>query len=103
MSGKNWWEWVFVGTLAVLPVIRPSHEVQGRGLQAPCSARSGRWSGCPTCWATSAATQPNGRCAWRICCAMRHYAIECGDTAFSAAFQRLLLRVIAYQTTPVTS
>src|SRR5260370_24222063 len=24
VSGKNWWEWVFVGTLAVLHVIRPS-------------------------------------------------------------------------------
>ena len=24
VNGKNWWEWVFVGTLAVLHVIRPS-------------------------------------------------------------------------------
>ena len=24
VSGKNWWEWVFIGTLAVLHVIRPS-------------------------------------------------------------------------------
>ena len=24
VSGKTWWEWVFVGTLAVLHVIRPS-------------------------------------------------------------------------------
>ena len=24
VSGKNWWEWVFIGTLAVLHIIRPS-------------------------------------------------------------------------------
>src|ERR1035438_9111218 len=24
VKGKNWWEWVFVGTLAVLHVIQPS-------------------------------------------------------------------------------
>jgi hypothetical protein len=24
VKGKNWWEWVFIGTLAVLHVINPS-------------------------------------------------------------------------------
>ena len=24
VKGKNWWEWVFVGTLAVLHIIQPS-------------------------------------------------------------------------------
>ena len=24
VKGKNWWEWVFIGTLAVLHVIQPS-------------------------------------------------------------------------------
>jgi hypothetical protein len=24
VSRKNWWEWVFIGSLAVLHVIRPS-------------------------------------------------------------------------------
>ena len=24
VSGTNWWEWVFIGSLAVLHVIRPS-------------------------------------------------------------------------------
>jgi hypothetical protein len=24
VTGKTWWEWVFVGTLAVLHIIRPS-------------------------------------------------------------------------------
>ena len=37
----------------------------------------------------------DGRCAWRTCCATRQYAIECGDTAFSAPFRWLLLRAIA--------
>jgi transposase len=37
------------------------------------------------------ATPSNGRCAWRDAT----YAIECGDTAFSAALKRLLLRAIA--------
>ena len=43
VSGKNWWEWVFVGTLAVLHVIRP---VGARPSFRRCLARSGRWSGC---------------------------------------------------------
>ena len=43
---------------------------QGRGA-GRCSAPFSRWSGSPTCWAASAAMGWNGRCAWRICCAMR--------------------------------
>jgi alkylhydroperoxidase family enzyme len=38
MSGKNWREWVLIGTLAALDVIRPS-----RGsavVQAPCDSRA---------------------------------------------------------------
>ena len=67
---------------------------QGRGAGA-VRCHSGRRSGCPTCWAASAAT----RCEWQVCLAHllrdARYAIECGDTAFSVAFKRLLLRAIA--------
>ena len=69
VSGKNWWEWVFIGTLAVLHVIRPS---RGKAVVQALSARSGRWSGCLICWAANGATPSNGKSAWRICCAMRH-------------------------------
>jgi len=29
VTGKTWWEWVFVGTLAVLHIIRPSRSLGG--------------------------------------------------------------------------
>ena len=70
VKGKNWWEWVFIGTLAVLHVIQPS---RGKAVvQALFGAIRPPRSGCPTCWAASAAMASCGRCAWRICCAMRN-------------------------------
>ena len=93
VSGKTWWEWVFIGTLAVLHVIRPS---RGKAVVTRrCSGPFSRWSGSPICWAASAAT----RVQWQVCLAHllrdARYAVECGDTAFSAPFKRLLLRAIA--------
>ena len=37
----------------------------------------------------------NGRCASHTLLRDAKYAIECGDTAFSAPFRKLLLRAIA--------
>jgi transposase len=92
VSGKNWWEWVFVGTLAVLHVIRPS-----RG-KAVVQTLFGAVQ--PMVWVSDMLGSQRGHAVeWQVCLAhlLRDatYAIECGDTAFSAAFKRLLLRAIA--------
>jgi transposase len=92
VSGKNWWEWVFIGTLAVLHVIRPS-----RG-KAVVQALFGDIR--PMVWVSDMLGSQRGHAVeWQVCLAhlLRDatYAIECGDTAFSAAFKRLLLRAIA--------
>ena len=92
MSGKNGWEWVFIGTLAVLHVIRPS-----RG-KAVVQALFGEIR--PMVWVSDMPGSQRGHAVeWQVCLAHllcdATYAIECGDTAFSAAFKRLLLRAIA--------
>jgi len=92
VSGKNWWEWVFIGTLAVLHVIRPS-----RG-KVVVQALFGEIR--PMVWVSDMLGSQRGHAVeWQVCLAhlLRDatYAIECGDTAFSAPFKRLLLRAIA--------
>jgi len=92
VSGKTWWEWVFVGTLAVLHVIRPS-----RG-KAVVQDLFGAVE--PLVWVSDMLGSQRGHGAqWQVCLAHllrdARYAVECGDTAFSAAFKRLLLRAIA--------
>ncbi len=92
VSGKNWWEWVFIGTRAALHVIRPSRA------KAVVQALFGEIR--PMVWVSDMLGSQRGHAAeWQVCLAhlLRDatYAIECGDTAFSAAFKRLLLRAIA--------
>jgi transposase len=92
VTGKNWWEWVFVTTLAVLHVIKPS-----RG-KAVVTALFGAIR--PEVWVSDMLGSQRGHgVAWQVCLAhlLRDaaYAIECGDTAFSAPFRLLLLRAIA--------
>jgi transposase len=92
VSGKTWWEWVFVSTLAVLHVIRPS-----RG-KAVVQAVFGDIR--PSVWVSDMLGSQRGHAVeWQVCLAhlLRDatYAIQCGDTAFSAPFKRLLLRAIA--------
>jgi transposase len=92
VTGTTWWEWVFVGTLAVLHVIRPS-----RG-KAVVRALFGAIQ--PAVWVSDMLGSQRGHGSeWQVCLAHllrdARYAIECGDTAFSAAFKRLLLRAIA--------
>ena len=92
VSGKTWWEWVFVGTLAVLHIIRPS-----RG-KAVVQDLFGAIQ--PLVWVSDMLGSQRGHGAqWQVCLAHllrdARYAVECGDTAFSAAFKRLLLRAIA--------
>jgi hypothetical protein len=83
---------VFIGTLAVLHVIRP-----GRG-KAVVQALFGEIR--PMVWVSDMPGSQRGHAVeWQVCLAHllcdATYAIECGDTAFSAAFKRLLLRAIA--------
>jgi transposase len=92
VSGKTWWEWVFVGTLAVLHIIRPS-----RG-KAVVQDLLGAIQ--PMVWVSDMLGSQRGHAVeWQVCLAHllrdARYAIECGDTSFSAAFKRLLLRAIA--------
>ena len=92
VSGKTWWEWVFVGTLAVLHVIRPS---RGKAVVAEVFGATQ-----PMVWVSDMLGSQRGRAVqWQVCLAHllrdARYGVECGDTAFSAAFYRLLLRAIA--------
>jgi len=92
VCGRNWWEWVFVGTLAVLHVIRPS---RGKAVVAEVFGAIR-----PMVWVSDMLGSQRGHAAqWQVCLAHllrdARYAVECGDTAFSAAFRRLLLRAIA--------
>jgi len=91
VKGKTWWEWVFVGTLAVLHVIKPS-----RG-KAVVSALFGEIR--PEVWVSDMLGSQRGHgVLWQVCLAHllrdAKFAIECGDTAFSAPFRRLLQRAI---------
>jgi transposase len=92
VNGTNWWEWVFIGTLAVLHVIRPS-----RG-KAVVQSLFGEIR--PAVWVSDMLGSQRGHAAeWQVCLAHllrdAKYAVECGDIAFSAPFRRLLLRAIA--------
>jgi transposase len=92
VQGRTWWEWVFVGTLAVLHLIRPS---RGKAVvQALFGAHR------PGVWVSDMLGSQRGHGAeWQVCLAHllrdARYAVECGDTIFSTAFKRLLLRAIA--------
>ena len=89
---KNWWEWVFVTTVAVLHVIKPSRR------KAVVTALFGEIR--PEVWVPDMLGSQKGHgVEWQVCLAHllrdAKYAIECGDTAFSAPFRKLLLRAIA--------
>jgi transposase len=82
----------FIGTLAVLHVIKPS-----RG-KAVVTALFGEIR--PLVWVSDMLGSQKGHSIqWQVCLAHllrdAKYAIECGDTAFSAPFRWLLLRAMA--------
>jgi transposase len=68
VSRKNWWEWVFIGSLAVLHVIRPS-----RG-KAVVQARFGEIR--PMVWVSDMLGSQRGHAVeWQVClarCDIRH-------------------------------
>lgn len=92
VNGKNWWEWVFVTSIAVLHLIKPS-----RG-KAVVTALFGEIR--PEVWVSDMLGSQRGHAVlWQVCLAHllrdAKYAIDDGDTAFSAPFRRLLLRAVA--------
>ena len=92
VCGKNWWEWVFVSTLAVLHVIRPS---RGKAVVRDLFGAIQ-----PMVWVSDMLGSQRGHAVeWQVCLAHllrdARYAVECGDVAFSVAFKRLLRRTIA--------
>jgi transposase len=92
VKGKNWWEWVFVATIAVLHVIKPS---RGKAV-VTALFREIR----PEVWVSDMLGSQRGHgVLWQVCLAHllrdAKYAIEDGDTSFSAPFRRLLLRAVA--------
>jgi transposase len=92
VNRANWWEWVFVTTVAVLHLIKPS-----RG-KAVVRALFGEIR--PEVWVSDMLGSQKGHgIEWQACLAHllrdAKYAIECGDTAFSAPFRQLLLRAVA--------
>jgi transposase len=92
VSGKTWWEWVFISTLAVLHIIRPS---RGKAVVVDLFGAIQ-----PMVWVSDMLGSQRGHAVqWQVCLAHllrdARYAVECGDTAFSAPFKRLLLRAVA--------
>lgn len=89
---KTWWEWVFVTTIAVLHIIRPSRSAE------VVRALFGELR--PRVWVSDSLGSQRGHAdLWQVCLAHllrdAQYAIDCGDAGFAAAFKRLLLRAIA--------
>jgi len=92
VAGKTCWEWVFVTTVCVLHLIRPS-----RGA-AVVRALFGAQR--PRVWVSDSFGSQRGHAdLWQMCLAHllrdAQYAIDCGDGGFSMAFKRLLLRAVA--------
>ncbi len=89
VKGKNWREWVFIGTRAVLHAIEPS---RGKAVV------TGLFGGIrPEVWVSGMPGSQKGHgVEWQVCLAHlirdAKYAIEDGGTAFSAPFRRLLPR-----------
>src|ERR1700683_41487 len=87
------WEWLFVTTVAVLHLIKHS-----RGKAVVVRALFGEVR--PEVWVSDMLGSQKGHGVEVQAC-LAHllrdakYAIECGDTAFSAPFRQLLLRAIA--------
>ena len=92
VEGRNWWEWVFLGTNAVLHVIDPS-----RGKKVPKGVFGDRR---PAVWVSDLLGAQQGHAEdWQVCLAHQlrnvQYAIEAGDDILSPFMKRILLRAIA--------
>ena len=92
VEGRNWWEWVFLGTDAVLHVIEPS-----RGKKVPKGIFGDRR---PAVWVSDLLGAQQGHAEdWQVCLAHQlrnvQYAIDAGDDILAPMMKRVLLRAIA--------
>jgi transposase len=92
VEGRNWWEWVFLGTDAVLHVIEP-----GRGKKVPKKIFGEHR---PAVWVSDLLGAQQGHAEdWQVCLAHQirnvQYAIDAGDDILSPMMKRVLLRAIA--------
>ena len=93
VTGRTWWEWVFCRHTGGVAHHSPK-PWQGRGAGVVrCHSAGG------SVVSDMLGSQRGHGSEWQVCLAHllrdARYAIECGDTAFSVAFKRLLLRAIA--------
>ena len=92
VNGKNWWEWVFHNDDVAFHVIRPSRSAQ--------VVKDVLGEHQPDYWCSDlySAQRGHGK-KWQICLAHQlrdcQFAIEEGDTAFSNAMRKLILKAIA--------
>ena len=91
VHGRKWWEWVFLGTGAVLHVLRPS-----RSKAEPESVLQGAR---PEVWVSDLYVCQRGHAAvWQVCLAHQlrdaQYAIDAGDAVFGPALQAFLVRAM---------
>lgn len=92
VEGRNWWEWVFLGTGAVLHVIEPS-----RGKKVPQAVFGERR---PSIWVSDLLGAQQGHAEdWQVCLAHQlrdlQYAIDAGDDVLAPPMKRIVLRAIA--------
>jgi transposase len=92
VEGRNWWEWVFLGTDAVLHVIEP-----GRGKKVPKKIFGEHR---PAVWVSDLLGAQQGHAEdWQVCLAHQirnvQYAIDAGDDILSPMMKWVLLRAIA--------
>ena len=92
VQGRNWWEWVFLGTDTVLHVIEPS-----RGKKVPKGIFGERR---PAIWVSDLLGAQQGHAEdWQVCLAHQlrdvQYAIDAGDDILAPMMKRVLLRAIA--------
>jgi transposase len=92
VEGRNWWEWVFLGTGAVLHVIQPS-----RGKKVPQAIFGDRR---PAVWVSDLFGAQQGHAEdWQVCLAHQlrdlQYAIDAGDDVLAPAMKRIVRRAIA--------
>ena len=92
VEGRNWWEWVFLGTDAVLHVIEPS-----RGKKVPHAIFGQRR---PAVWVSDLLGAQQGHADdWQVCLAHQlrniQYAIDAGDDILAPPMKRIVLRAMA--------
>ena len=92
VEGRNWWEWVFLGTGAILHVIQPS-----RGKKVPQAVFGERR---PAIWVSDLFGAQQGHAEdWQVCLAHQlrdlQYAIDAGDDILAPTMKRIVLLAIA--------